>query len=57
MFDFFFCSKKKVIISPLREKIPFNLIMKIENRYKQTKMTEIKLYIYKVIEIDKMRGD
>jgi len=26
--------------------------MKRENRYKQTKMTRIKLYIYKVIEMD-----
>jgi len=34
-----------------------NLIVKRENRYKQTKMTEIKSYIYKVIEMDKMRGD
>jgi len=31
--------------------------MKRENRYKQTKMPEIKLYIYKVIEMDKMRKD
>jgi len=30
--------------------------MNRENRYKQTKMTKIKLYIYKVIEIDKMKG-
>jgi len=27
--------------------------MKRENRYKQTKMTRIKLYIYKVIEMEK----
>jgi len=27
--------------------------MKRENKYKQTKMTRIKMYIYKVIEIDK----
>ena len=31
--------------------------MKRENGYKQTKMAEIKLYVYKVIEIDKTRGD
>jgi len=32
--------------------------VKRENRYKKkTKMTEIRLYIYKVIEMDKMRGD
>jgi len=34
------------------KKISFNLIVKRENRYKQ-----IKLYIYKVIEMDKMTGD
>jgi S-ribosylhomocysteine lyase LuxS involved in autoinducer biosynthesis len=45
-----------VIVSPLGEKTSFNLIVKRENKYKQTKMTEIKLYIYKVIEMDKMMG-
>jgi len=40
-----------------KKKNPFNLIMKIKNRYKQTKMIKIKLYIYKVIEMDKMSGD
>jgi hypothetical protein len=39
------------------KKTLFNLIVKRENRYKQTKMIEIKLYIYKIIEMDKMRGD
>lgn len=29
--------------------------MKRENNYKQTKMIEIKLYSYKIIEVDKMR--
>jgi len=40
-----------------KKKISFNLIVKRENRYKQTKMNEIKLYIYKVIEMDKMMED
>jgi len=39
-----------VIVSPLQEeKKSFDLIVKRENIYKQTKMPEIKLYIYKVI--------
>jgi len=47
-----------IIISPLGgEKNSFELIVKRENIYKQTKITEIKLYIYKVIEMDKLRGD
>jgi len=39
------------------KKNSFNLNVKRENRYKQTKMSDIKLYVYKIIEMDKMRGD
>jgi hypothetical protein len=39
------------------KKTSFNLIVKRENKYEQTKMTDIKLYIYKVNEMDKMSGD
>jgi len=47
-----------VIVSPLQEKkTSFNLIVKRENRYKWTKIIEIKLYIYKVIKMDKMKAD
>jgi len=50
--------KNVVTFSPMQEKKnSFNLIVKKENKNKQTKMTEIKLYIYKVIEIDKMKAN
>jgi len=51
--------KTIVIVSPLRENNLIQLIAKTENRNKiyQTNMTEIKLCIYKVIEmkLDKNR--
>jgi len=53
----FILKRENRYIQMKKKKISFNLIVKRENRYKQTKMNEIKLYIYKVIEMDKMMED
>jgi len=45
--------KRENINKQIKKKFSFNLIMKRENKYKQPKTTRIKLYIYKVIEMDK----